>query len=65
MGVNYGQKRNRGESLKALPGVVLEAIGETDINFEKYDFQETADLINEKLDAVQASYNERFNFPST
>ncbi len=63
MGVNYGQFRNRSESLKSLKGVVLEAIGDTDILYSKYDFQETALLINDKLDEVQAAYNKRFNFP--
>lgn len=65
MGINYGQFRNRGESLKALPGVVLEAIGEQDIIYSKYDFSETAALVNENLDVQQAAYNKRFNFPDT
>lgn len=65
MGVNYGQFRNRGESLKALPGVVLEAIGEYDILYSKYDFQETAKLVNDNLDIVQARYNKKYNFPNT
>ncbi len=65
MGINYGQFRNRGESLKALPGVVLEAIGEQDIVYSKYDFSETAALVNENLDVQQAAYNKRFNFPDT
>ena len=63
MGVNYGQKRNRSESLKSLPGVVLESIGNDDINYSKYDFEETAALVNANLDRVQAAYNKRFNFP--
>ena len=63
MGINYGQFRNRGESLRTLKGVVLESIGQTDIVYEKYDFSETAKLINDNLDRVQARYNERFNFP--
>lgn len=65
MGINYGQFRNRGESLKVLPGVVLEAIGEQDIVYSKYDFSETAALVNENLDVQQAVYNKRFNFPDT
>lgn len=65
MGINYGQFRNRGESLKVLPGVVLEAIGEQDIVYSKYDFSETAALVNENLDVQQAAYNKRFNFPDT
>ena len=63
MGVNYGQFRNRGEALKALPGVVLESLGDSDILYSKYDFTETAILVNENLDRVQAEYNKRFNFP--
>ncbi len=63
MGVNYGQKRNRSESLKVLPGVVLESIGNYDILYSKYDFEETAALVNKNLDETQRKYNERFNFP--
>jgi len=63
MGFNYGQTRNRGEGLRSLPGVVLEAIGDYDINYSKYDYTETAILVNKNLDATQARYNERFNFP--
>ncbi len=63
MGINYGQFRNRGESLRVLPGVVLESIGEYDILYSKYDFTETANLVNANLDIVQARYNRRFNFP--
>jgi len=63
MGVNYGQKRNRSESLKSLPGVVLESLGDYDILYSKYDFEETAALVNANLDKVQADYNKRFNFP--
>ena len=65
MGFNYGQTRNRGESLQDLPGVVLESIGFHDINYSKYDYQETAKLVNDNLDKVQREYNERFNFPNT
>ena len=63
MGFNYGQTRNRGEALKTLPGVVLESIGDYDINYSKYDYTETAILVNKNLDETQARYNERFNFP--
>ncbi len=63
MGLNYGQTRNRGESLKALPGVVLEAIGQQDIVYSKYDFSETAKLVNDNLDIVQTRYNTKYNFP--
>lgn len=63
MGVNYGQFRNRSEDLGDLPGVVLEAIGDFNLNYEKFDYQETADLVNTNLDRVQADYNERFNYP--
>ena len=63
MGVNYGQFRNRKQSLKALPGVVMESIGNYNIQYEKFDYTETADLINSQLDKVQENYNKRFNFP--
>ena len=63
MGFNYGQTRNRGEALRSLPGVVLESIGDHDINYSKYDYTETAILVNKNLDATQKSYNERFNYP--
>lgn len=63
MGFNYGQTRNRDESLRDLPGVVLESIGDYDLKYEKYDYEETAALVNANLDRVQASYNKRFNFP--
>jgi len=63
MGINYGQFRNRSEDLRDLPGTVLESIGDDNLRYEKFDYQETADLINRNLDVVQARYNERFNFP--
>lgn len=63
MGVNYGQFRNRMQDLRDLPGTVLESIGDDDLNYSKYDYQETADLVNRNLDVVQARYNERFNYP--
>ena len=63
MGVNYGQKRNRDESLRDLFPTVLESLGQYDLKYEKYDFQATADLVNKNLDKVQARYNKRFNFP--
>ena len=63
MGFNYGEFRNRAESLRVLRGVVLEGIGDYNINYEKYDYSETAKLINEQLDRVQANYNKRFNYP--
>lgn len=65
MGINYGQFRNRSEDLRDLPGTVLESIGDDNLRYEKFDYQETADLINRNLDLVQARYNQRFNFPST
>ena len=65
MGVNYGQFRNRKQSLKALKGVIMESIGNYDLNYAKFDYTETADLINSQLDKVQESYNARFNFPNT
>ena len=63
MGINYGQFRNRSEDLKALRGVVLESIGDDNLRYEKFDYEETAALINENLDRVQADYNRRFNYP--
>ncbi len=63
MGVNFGDMRNRSEDLHALPGVVLEGLGSDDLNYEKFDYQETAILINDQLDRVQRRYNERFNYP--
>ena len=63
MGINYGQFRNRSEDLKSLPGVVLESIGDDNLNYSKYDYQETAKLVNDNLDKVQAEYNARFNYP--
>ena len=63
MGINYGQFRNRSEDLRDLPGTVLESIGDTNINYSKYDYTETAVLVNENLDKVQAEYNARFNYP--
>ena len=63
MGVNYGQFRDRSQDLGNLPGTVLESIGDDNLRYEKYDYQETAALVNENLDKVQASYNKRFNFP--
>ena len=38
MGINYGDTRNRSEDLHALPGVVLEGIGDYDLNYEKFDW---------------------------
>jgi len=64
MGVNYGQRRNRSEDLKALPDTVLATLGQTNINYEKYDFQQVADLINKNLDKAQKNYNKKFNFPN-
>ena len=64
MGVNYGQFRNRSEDLGALPGIVLESIGNDNLRYEKYDYEETAKLINDNLDIVQRNYNIRFNYPA-
>lgn len=63
MGVNFGQFRNRSESLKSLRGVVLESLGDEYLLYSKYDYEETAALINKNLDETQRKYNERFNFP--
>ena len=63
MGINYGQFRNRSEDLKSLPGTVLESLGDENLRYEKYDYTETAELVNRNLDKVQADYNKRFNYP--
>ena len=63
MGVNYSKKRNRSEDLPALRETVLASIGATNINYEKYDYQQIADEINRNLDKAQARFNEKFNFP--
>lgn len=63
MGINYGQTRNRSEDLKSLPGTVLESLGDDNLRYEKYDYTETAELVNRNLDKVQAEYNIRFNYP--
>lgn len=63
MGINYGQQRPRLEELKSLPGPTLASLGDEDIEFDIYDYQQVADEINEQLDKTQAAYNERYNFP--
>ena len=63
MGVNYGQFRNRSQDLRELPGTVLESIGDDNLNYEKFDYEETAAVINNNLDRVQTQYNIRFNYP--
>ncbi len=65
MGVNYGKFRNRSEDLPALRETVLATIGDDNIHYEKYDYQQIADEINRNLDKAQARYNEKFNFPPT
>ena len=62
MGINYGQFRDRSQDLGDLPGTVLESIGDDNLRYEKYDYEETAALVNENLDRVQAEYNLRFNY---
>lgn len=49
MGVRY-QKRKRLESLKKINDITLSAIGNNDLNLEKYDEQIIFDHVNEKLD---------------
>ena len=63
MGVNYGQLRNRMEDLKDLSGPTMASIGDTDIEFDIFDYTQIADEINAQLDITQANYNERYNFP--
>lgn len=64
MGFNYGEFRNRGESLPALRKTVLAALGETDYNYDHHDIQLIFDEVNANQDRVQERYNERFNFPN-
>lgn len=52
MGLRY-QKRNRLESFKGLPDTLLASLGTTDINYEKYDEQVIADVVNRNLDKQQ------------
>lgn len=64
MGVNYGDLRPRGESLKITDRVLLGSIGADNLDFEKFVLEEeVADRTNRQLDIVQARYNKRFNFP--
>ena len=56
MGRNF-VKRNRLESLPAIPLTALASLGTTDINFEIYDEQLIFDQINENLDKAQARLN--------
>ena len=49
MGVRY-QKRKRLESLKKINDITLSAIGNNDLNLEKYDEQIIFDHVNAKLD---------------
>ena len=63
MGINYGDFRNRSQDLHDLRGVILESIGNSNLNYEKFDYQETAILVNDQLDIVQKRYNKRFNYP--
>jgi len=63
LGINYGQFRDRSQDLKSLRGTILESLGDDNLRYEKYDYEETAALINENLDRVQTRYNIRFNYP--
>lgn len=65
MGVNYGQFRNRSESLRDLPDIVSASIGVTKYPYERFSIiEESAKITNENLDKVQFNYNKRFNFPN-
>lgn len=66
MGVNYGQFRNRSESLRDLREVVAASIGTTKYTYERFSIvEEVARITNANLDIVQRRYNERFNFPTS
>lgn len=53
MGFNF-VRRNRLESLPAIPLTALYGLGTSDLNFEKFDETIIYDLINDNLDAAQA-----------
>lgn len=54
MGLRY-QKRDRLTSFRGdkVSDVLLYSLGTTDINYEKYDEQIVADIINKNLDKQQ------------
>lgn len=58
MGVKY-VRRNRMEDLPNVPVEVLVAIGQSNINFEKFDEQLIWDKINARLDIEQLRINAR------
>jgi len=62
LGVRYGQRRHRLESLKNPGDTILFAIGVNDINLEKYDEQVIYDDINKRIDAVEKKLKERVGF---
>lgn len=66
MGVNYGQFRNRSESLRDLPEVIAASIGTVKFPYSRFSIvEEVARITNANLDEVQRRYNERFNFPTS
>ena len=62
MGVRYGQKRHRLESLKNPGDTIMFAIGVNDLNFEKFDEQIIFDLINKRLDEQETALKEKIGF---
>lgn len=56
MGFNF-VKRNRLESLPAIPLAALYGLGTSSLKFEKFDETIIFDLINDNLDAAQARMN--------
>lgn len=57
MGLRY-QKRNRLESFEGLSDALLYGLGTTDINYEKYDEQIIADIVNARLDEQEKKIQE-------
>lgn len=58
MGFRYG-KRNRLERASDIPEPVLVSLGTTNIKFESFDEQLTADQINANLAKQQARINSK------
>ncbi len=54
MGVNYGRNRDRLTSFKNPGDLVSYSLGQHSLNWEKFDEQIIADIINEGLDKQQA-----------
>ena len=59
MGFNYGQRRNRLHDLNVSDGVLGYALNDK-LEFEKYDIQQIADIVNKKLDKASEDLKNRF-----